>query len=194
MQRLQNLILLLLTTAFLGGCSLSSGTQIHWQDTQKLIAQNVKLEVGDILITPRDWKDPISWWGHSAVIVNDKKQVGEYPKLGYGYFQVPLKTWLLIRQKVGILRYKNITPSFRKKLQENNQKISQLSYGIFASKDELLSRRIEQQSDFYCSSYIWYLYAKTAQDLGYNLDIDGNQDDWVMPYDFLLSDKLIVIE
>jgi uncharacterized protein YycO len=42
-------------------------------------------------------------------------------------------------------------------------------------------------SAFYCSQYVWYLYWKTAKDLGYDLDVDEGGGYFVTPYDLLNS-------
>jgi uncharacterized protein YycO len=47
--------------------------------------------------------------------------------------------------------------------------------------------------NFYCSQYIWYLYWKTARDLGYELDVDKNGGFLVTPYDLLNSNYFYTV-
>lgn len=183
--------ILLLTTALLSGCSVSNQANIVWQSKTQVLQQAQKIQVGDILITPKDWKDPLSWWGHSALIINAQKEVGEFPKLGYGYFQTPLSIWLKHRSQMSILRYQNITPEFKDRLIKNNLDLIERDYGILSTKADLLNHK---NTSLYCSSYIWYLYQKTANDFNHQLDIDGDEGYWVMPYDFLSSPKLFQIK
>lgn len=179
-----------ITTAFLGGCSVSSLSKQHqnWQDSNAIIKSATQLQVGDILISAKDWSEPLSWWGHSAIIVDDRLTVGEYPKLGYGYLQYPLSWWLIDRDKVQVLRYKNSSPAFKNRLVYNLKQLEKFDYGLLSSKANLSQN--EEDIDLYCSSYIWYVYQKTAKDLGFELDIDFDGGGWVMPYDILQSKQL----
>ena len=173
---------LIYSTIFLGGCSFSNAKKsVHWQDSRKIFTNRAQLEVGDILITPKYWHQPISWHGHSAVIL-DQETVAEYPKLGLNYQQSSLFAWLSSRTEVAVLRYRNIGNIFRKALLKNLRNMTHQLYGLTLDK--------KNQNVFYCSSFIWYAYYKTALDLGHNLDIDSNGGSWVMPYDILYSEQL----
>lgn len=185
---------LVLATVFLGGCSVSRHQQV-WQSPYIIANNTDKLQIGDILITPKDWKDPLSWWGHSALVVDASKNIGEYPKLGYGYFAVPLYYWLKEDKEVIILRYKKLNPIFKARLKYNLKLLEKFNYGISYSGDNLLMRNpTKDDISLYCSSYIWYAYAKTAKDLGFSLNIDSDGGAWIMPYDFLDSKHLSPIK
>jgi uncharacterized protein YycO len=51
----------------------------------------------------------------------------------------------------------------------------------------IVNCKLTDNSAFYCSQYLWYLYWKTAKDLGYDLDIDADGGYFVAPYDLLNS-------
>jgi uncharacterized protein YycO len=138
----------------------------------------LKLQTGDIIITYKNYLEPLSWFGHSAIMVSDYK-VGEYPKLFDGYYETDAILWQINKDIKTIIRYKYFDSSFKKQLLKN---INNAKYRDYSIVDKT------NNTAFYCSQYIWYLYWKTAQDLGYKLDIDSNGGYFVMPYD-LLNDK-----
>jgi hypothetical protein len=39
------------------------------------------LKIGDIIVVSKDWASPLSWFGHSAIMVS-KYKVGEYKIFG----------------------------------------------------------------------------------------------------------------
>ncbi len=184
-------IYLIILGIFLDGCSFSglSKHKNNWQKTH-IVAVNAreKLQVGDILITPKDWTNPLSWFGHSALLIS-KDEVGEYPKLGYGFQQVNIYDWLFARNYVKVLRYKKFDSKFKKQFLININKLVTASYNPFFAKDDALLQEIKKV-DLHCSSYIWLAYAKTAKDLGYELDLDSDKGYFVMPYDILYSKQL----
>lgn len=172
------LFILFITTAFLGGCSIFNTPKFDtWQRKGQLYQVSQKLNIGDVIITSKDWTKPISWFGHSAVMVSQYK-VGEYPRLCDGYHETDLILWLGQKKKFRVLRYKNFDESFKDIFLKNLLKTKDRQYKI-----------IEKTSNvgFYCSQHIWYLYWKTAQDLGYDLDIDKDGGYFVTPYDLLNS-------
>ena len=172
------LSLLLITTAFLGGCSVSNTAKFNtWNAKTQLYQLSKKLKIGDIIITNKDWSKPISWFGHSAVMVS-KHKVGEYPKLCTGYYETDVIYWLSQKQKFIALRYRAFNDDFKNAFLENLSKTKRKQYKIVEKTSN---------SGFYCSQYIWYLYWKTAKDLGYDLDIDKDGGYFVTPYDLLYS-------
>lgn len=191
----QTALVVFLTTVLLGGCSVSGVAKNdipHWQDKEQILLYAHNLQIGDVLITPKDPLIPISWWGHSAVIVDDDLSVAEYPKLGVGYIQTPIDWWFKYRSSSQVLRYKKFTPTFRDQFIKNLQQTQHADYTIEYDNQTLLEQPIDQVG-FYCSSYVWYLYAKTAKDLGYSLDIDADGGSWVMPYDLLKSQEFYTV-
>ncbi|MCJ8342063.1 MAG: hypothetical protein MJH09_04305 [Cetobacterium sp.] len=164
----------------IGGCA-TIPKKIVWQDAQEVQAHSYKLRTGDIIIKNKVWNEPISWGGHCGVMINDY-YVGDYPKIGVNFYPLPPEVWLNEKRKVVVLRYKDFTDKFRKKFMENAWKYSHSKYLITLNK--------KNPKDFYCSKYVWFLFYKTAKDLGYNLDIDSNKGLLVFPYDFLDSKYL----
>lgn len=74
---------------------------------------------------------------------------------------------------------------FRKKLIENIDKYSNKKYKIVFNK--------KNNDNFYCSQFIWYVYYKTAAELGFYLDLDSNKGLFIFPYDFINSQYLKII-
>ena len=136
-----------------------------------------KLKIGDIVITGKDWTKPISWFGHSAVMIN-KYKVGEYPELGYGYYETDIILWLRKKKGFTALRYDKFDNKFKSAFLKNLSDTKNKQYQIVEKRNN---------NAFYCSQYIWYLYWKTAQDLGYELDVDRDGGFLVTPYDLLNS-------
>ena len=46
---------------------------------------------------------------------------------------------------------------------------------------------------FYCSQYIWYIYYITAQEMGFELDLDSDGGSFILPYDFINSPYLEIV-
>jgi hypothetical protein len=91
------LIALLITTAFLGGCSVSNAPEFNtWKSHQQLYQVSNKLKIGDIIVTSKDWTRPLSWFGHSAIMVS-KYKVGEYPQFCTGYYETDVCSMQTIR-------------------------------------------------------------------------------------------------
>lgn len=158
------------------GCSNKSYT---WQPTQNAINNSSSLKVGDIIIKDKLVTDPISWLGHSSVIVSEDI-IGDFPKLGQTYYTIDINSWLNEpNRNVIVLRYKYFDDRFRQKFLENIDIYGKGKYKISFSK--------KNSDNFYCSKFIWFLYYKTAQDLGYKLDLDSDGGLIVFPYDFLNS-------
>ncbi len=174
------LLRILIIAIFLQGCSVSSTS---WQETDLIaLTAEEKLQTGDILITPKYFTDPLGWYGHSALMISDNR-VGEYPKFGVGYSEVNIHRWLAQRKKVAVLRYTKLTPAFKAQFLKNLKNINHKDYGISLNK---------KNSDyFYCSSYVWYTYYKTALDLGYALNLDSDNGYFVMPYDILAASSTL---
>ncbi len=119
----------------------------------------------------------MSWFGHSAVMVREYK-VGEYPEPCYGYYETDIILWLRKKKEFTALRYKNFDEKFKREFLRNLPATKDKEYNITNKTNG---------SSFYCSQYIWYLYWKTARDLGYELDIDKDGGYFVTPYDLLNS-------
>ena len=83
------------------------------------------------------------------------------------------------------MRYKKFDNQFKSQFIKNLNKSKFQNY-CFSEK--------ETPSSFYCSKHIWYLYWRTAKDLGYELDIDLTDDYFVTPYDLMNSKYFYKIE
>lgn len=173
---------LLVFYLFLSGCtSLDS----KWLSGDRTFKNNAsKLKIGDIIVTSKDWKSPMSWFGHSAVMVS-KYKVGEYPEPCYGYYETDIILWLRKKQDFTAVRYKNFDDKFKKAFLNNLPETKDKKYRLTSKTDN---------SSFYCSQYIWYLYWKTAKDLGYDLDIDKDGGYLVTPYDLLNSNYFYKVD
>lgn len=173
------LILLL----FVNGCSFSAKPFYKSNLNFKSAVDFSKLQIGDIVVTPPDI-NPISWFGHSAVVVS-KNNIGEYPNLTLDYVETNIKLWFSEKNRYAVLRYKKFDSNFERQFLKNVAQIKDKSYGI---SDKTSDKK------FYCSQYVWYLYWKTAEDLGYQLDLSINDEYLVLPYEFLQSKQLIQVD
>ncbi len=172
------LFFLFTIAALLGGCSVSNSSKFDiWHKQDQLYQISKKLKIGDIIITSKDWTKPISWFGHSAVMVSRYK-VGEYPQLYDGYYETDVILWLAQKEKFKALRYKAFDENFKDAFLQNLLETKNKQYKIVQKTEN---------TGFYCSQYIWYLYWKTAKDLNYDLDIDKDGGYFVTPYDLLNS-------
>ncbi len=155
-----------------------------WNTAKELRGNLGILQTGDIIVKNKKL-DPLSWYGHAAIMVTDL-DIGDYPKIGVGYYEIDSYSWLYEKRNVIVLRYKNFDERFKKQLlkniKENNDK------GYFIDFDK------RNNNTFYCSKFVWYLYWKTAKDLGYPLDIDSDGGPLVMPYDLLGSKDLVQVD
>ena len=103
-------ILALLFFVSLSGCSTLNQS---WKSDAFITKNNLEnLEVGDIVITSKNWKKPMSWFGHSAIMVS-KYKVGEYPELYYGYYETDIILWLSKKKDFTVLRYKKFNKKFK---------------------------------------------------------------------------------
>jgi hypothetical protein len=160
---------------FLSGC-VSFDEKLSLD--KKTFEENTNnLQVGDIIITSKNWKKPISWFGHSAVMVG-KYKVGEYSGFSRDYYETDIILWLKKKKKFTALRYKYFDDKFKNLFLKNLNATKYKEYNITNKTDD---------SAFYCSQYIWYLFWKTAKDLNYDLDIDRDGGYFVTPYDLLNS-------
>ena len=143
------------------------------------------LQLGDVVVTEKNWKNPMSWFGHSAIVIN-KDRVGEYPRPFAGYYEIKTNLWLKDKENdFTVMRYKKFDTQFKSQFIKNLNKSKFQNY-CFSEK--------ETPSSFYCSKHIWYLYWRTAKDLGYELDIDLTDDYFVTPYDLMNSKYFYKIE
>jgi uncharacterized protein YycO len=162
-----------------GGCSALPQDR-NWEDVSYVMYQPYKLRTGDIIVKNKRW-DPLSWYGHAAVMIDDIN-IGDYPKMGVGYYEVDSYSWLYENRKVMVFRYKNFDQKFKEAFLKNLMDVKDGKYRVVFNKKN--NRR------FYCSQFVWYLYWKTAKDLGYELDLDSDKGIMVMPYDFIESPYL----
>lgn len=139
---------------------------------------------GDIVIASKDWYNPMAWFGHSAVVI-DQYRVAEYAQPFFGYYETPMQEFLQEHNGYSVLRYKHFTPEFKSAFFKNFSTTKDKKYAITHKADS---------SAFYCSQYIWYLYYQSAKDLGYKLDIDRDGGFLVTPYDLLTSSHFTKID
>ncbi len=169
-------LLALFAVILLTGCTNGIPKELQWQNIQNVRYRSNRLEIGDIIIKNHTKLDPLTWFGHAAVLVSPYL-VGDYPKLGRSYYEIDIYYWLLEKNRdVIVLRYKYFDDEFSKIFQKNLKKYDDKKYG-FSSKNKY--------NNFYCSKYVWLVYLETAKELGYSLDIDNNGGLLVTPFDLL---------
>ncbi|MGL5355095.1 MAG: YiiX/YebB-like N1pC/P60 family cysteine hydrolase [Cetobacterium sp.] len=150
-----------------------------WQDSQSVIQHSELLQTGDIILKNKMITDPLSWLGHSSVMINDS-YIGDFPMPGKNYYTISVKAWLNeTNRKIVVLRYKGFNEEFKQKFLENIK-----LYGNGKYKTSFFKKN---STDFYCSKFIWFLYYKTALEMNYSLDLDSNKGLIIFPYDFLNS-------
>lgn len=161
------------------GCS---NNHYKWESTQVAINNSYKLQTGDIIIKDKLITDPISWLGHSSVMISDT-HIGDFPMPGSDYYTINVRAWLNEPdRKVIVLRYPQFNQQFKKEFLKNVEKYGHGKYRLSFFKNN--------DTNFYCSKFVWFLFLKTAQDLGYNLDLDFDKGFIVFPYDLLNSKNL----
>ena len=63
----------------------------------------------------------------------------------------------------------------------------------YFGKNYKISSNKMNTDGFYCSQYIWYIYYITAQEMGFELDLDSDGGNFVLPYDFINSPYLEIV-
>lgn len=180
---MKNIVMLIFMLSLLGCSSLQKR---EWNSPETISKNRDRIEVGDILVKEK-LKYPItSWFGHCAVKLEGDK-IGGFPGTGRPYTDYTFDEWLNEpNRKIVVLRYPYFkNPKFREKFLENAKKYGKGMYKLQKNKTST--------DGFYCSQFVWYLYYKTAKDLGYNLDIDGDKGIAVFPYDFFKSKDLQIV-
>ena len=183
--------ILLIFIIFFTACSnisnknFSQKEKIFWREVNlETKFENLDLQTGDIIIKEKE-KNPEGIFGHTAIMANDK-MVFDYPKIGEKSYYMRVEFWLEEGRKILILRYKEMDEKFAKKLLENMKKYFGKSYKIHSNK--------LNEDGFYCSQYVWYVYYITAKELGYELDLDSDGGNFVLPYDFINSKYLDIVK
>lgn len=157
---------------------------LKMKDNKLYLGDNIlDIQEGDILIKEKQ-NTFLGLLGHSAIVIKNYLIV-DYPKIGYSAEIIPINLWLEENRKFLILRYKNIDDEFRRKLFENIKKNLDKKYRISFDK--------KSNNSFYCSKFIWYIYYTTGKDFGVEIDLDGNGGYFILPYDFLESSKLEIV-
>jgi hypothetical protein len=107
---------------------------LYWKSHQQLYQVSNKLKIGDIIVTGKDWTRPISWFGHSAIMVSQYK-VGEYPQLCIGYYETDVIPWLSKKERFTVLRYKAFNEKFKTAFLKNISKTKDKQYKIVKKTD-----------------------------------------------------------
>jgi hypothetical protein len=179
-KKLYKKIILIIGTILVFTSCANIPKEREWQDITVVRNDRRKLQVGDIIIKNKILTEPLSWYGHAAMVV-DEDTIGDYPKVGIGYYEIDVYSWLYEEREVMVLRYKNFDEKFKKVFIKNLKKYIDKGYFISSKRST---------SSFYCSKYIWYIYIITAEELGYTLDLDNDGGFIVFPYDFIGSENL----
>lgn len=145
----------------------------------------VNLQTGDIIIKEKEF-NLFGIYGHSG-IMRDGNILVDYPQYGSGINIFEIQDWIEKNRKIIVLRYIGMNEVFRQKLAEK------IDYYIKSNKKYGISLNKNTDKKFYCSQFIWYLYYKTAKELGFQLDIDSDRGFLVFPYDFINSKELKIV-
>lgn len=172
---------IILISLFIIGCS--NIPKRHWNHVNCNDTLYLELQLGDIIIKEKQFS-LLGMFGHTG-IMKDNRLLVNYPKLGEKIEVIDINYWLEIDRKFMVLRYIGMNEEFKKQLLIN------LNYYIYINVPYKLTLDKLNDEGFYCSQFIWYLYYKTAQDLGFELNLTDNLI--VFPYDFINSRKLYII-
>ena len=182
-------LLILISLLFLTACSsvkiapkYEEKKNVKWKQVEPPVII-LNLEPGDIVIKEKTI-NPIGMFGHVAVMKNVRIIV-DYPKLGNKSYTIDVDYWLEKGRDILVLRYKDMNDEFKKKLVKNMEKYFGKNYKI--SSDRM------NTDGFYCSQYVWYIYYITAQEMGFELDLDSDGGSFVLPYDFINSPYLEIV-
>ena len=183
------IILILISLLFLTACSnvktipkYEKKDNVTWKEVKPPVIV-LDLEPGDIIVKEKTL-NPIGMFGHVAVMKNDRIIV-DYPKLGNKSYTIDVDYWLEKGRDILVLRYKDMNDEFKKRLIKNMEKYFGKNYKI--SSDRM------NTDGFYCSQYVWYIYYITAQEMGFELDLDSDGGNFVLPYDFINSPYLEIV-
>ncbi len=161
----------------------SASRKTQWSNSKDLIPSwySTQIQVGDVIIKNKTL-NPMEWYGHCGVVVS-KNSIADYPQPFMGYQESYYYNWLHEdNREIIVLRYPKFNAEFKEAFLKNVEATKDQDYWFTLNK--------KSTDTTYCSKYIWYLYWKTAQDLGYELNIDNNALFAVFPYDFLETDTL----
>ncbi|WP_462350947.1 YiiX/YebB-like N1pC/P60 family cysteine hydrolase [Fusobacterium varium] len=144
----------------------------------------LNLSPGDIIIKEKEY-NLLGIFGHAGIMMTERLIV-DYPKLGAGISVMDINLWLEKERRFIILKFNDKDELFEKKLLKNLQEYISYDkkYKVFINK--------RNESGFYCSQFIWYIYYKTGLDTGKTIDIDSNGGIFVLPYDFIMSNKFYI--
>ncbi len=177
-----NFIAVFLVVLFMGCTKLPSNRK--WYSVEVVVKNLDKLRVGDIVVKDKMFNDVRAWFGHAALVVEDGV-IGDYPKIGVGYYEVGTKYWLAEERNIMVLRYKGFDKNFEDAFLKNMDELKWKKY--------LVSLNKKNEEHLYCSQFVWYSFYRTAQELGKKLDLDSDGGPLILPYDFIYSDELVEV-
>lgn len=178
----KKVLFLILCSFLLAGCHNIPKKAWNKIDTPKL---TLDLRAGDIIIKEREF-NLLGIFGHSGIMKTERIVV-DYPKFGEKISVLNIENWLEEERNFIILRYKDMNEEFQKRL------IAKLDYYIYINRKYGISFDKRESEYFYCSQFIWYLYYETALELGIELDLDSNKGIFILPYDFIYSRELYIV-
>lgn len=143
----------------------------------------LNIETGDIILKERQL-NILGLFGHIGIMKTDRLVV-DYPKLGKNIEVIDINYWLEKDRKFIILRYVGMNKEFKEKLIKN------LDTYIELNRPYKINFNVKSESGFYCSQFIWYIYYKTAKELG--IDLKKYNSFLFFPYDFIYSKDFYII-
>lgn len=143
----------------------------------------LNIEAGDIILKERQ-SNILGLFGHTGVMKTDRLIV-EYPKLGENINIVDINYWLEKDRRFIVLRYIGMDKKFKEKFIKN------LNDYIELNRPYKINFNIKSEDGFYCSQFIWYIYYKTAFELG--ITLNTNRYFLFFPYDFVYSKEFYII-
>ncbi|MBZ4683295.1 MAG: hypothetical protein PWP46_666 [Fusobacteriaceae bacterium] len=177
----KHLFILLIIFLF-QGCKVAS-PNIKWENIETIKKNKEKLQSGDILILSKKL-GVYTWLGHSAIYLKEYDVVAEYPQIFHGFYYVRFDDWLdaVSDRKIKVLRYKDINEKFKDEIYNEIENSKDKRYKVVLDKKD--------NSGFYCSQWVWYIFYKSGLEFDKNIDLDSDGGPIVYPYDFLYSNEL----
>ena len=171
-------IFLILSFVSCSNLNLEKKEKNQWVDSREWIINAEKLKIGDILIKQKVLTNPMSWFGHVGIMVA-YGMVGEYPRRDVGYIEVPVEIWLNEDRKIIVKRYKYFDKKFEKNFLGTIKRYRNRQYKLSFDKND--------GRNFYCSSYVWQMYLRTAKRVkDKNFDMNFKKENlFIYPYDFI---------
>ena len=162
-------LILLVSLVFFTACSSVQTTpkyekkeRVTWRKMEGSVIV-LPLEAGDIIIKEKT-ANPIGMFGHVAIMKNDRTVV-DYPKFGNKSYTIDISYWLEKGRDILVLRYKNMSDEFKKRLVRNMEKY----FGKHWDKNKYVKRGVQKVNINSSLSYVVPVFLKFLKYGGFSV-------------------------